>query len=283
MGRLSLSRSVVVLAALSLAASVAAAEPAAGLVQVSGSGTVKAVPDEVRISMTVTTIDDDLMRVRADSDKQARTVLELARKHAAASRFEVSRLDLTLDYNKQLRRQIYQVERDVAITLNDLTKLDALLSDLLQQPNCQIVGITFGTSRARNHQFEARRRAVTDAKEKAAYLAELNGLKLGKARTIHAIHEVEAPFVTSVFPVVGAADVPSHYRGGPLWADAEPAPRQVREHTPPARPSFRLVAFQARSGDAPKEANKAELRGKPFALGYIEISASVNIDFELVE
>lgn len=246
-----------------------AAEPAGSSVIVSGHGQVRVAPDQVVIELTVTTTDDDLLRVRENSDKNARTILTHARKHSVGENgFEVSRLELLLDYNEQLRRQIYEVERDVTLRLDDLTKLDALLSDLLGERNLQVVGINFVTSKARQHEFEARRRAVADAKEKAAHLAELNGLRLGNAREIHMLSESEHPFVTSVIPVMGSAE-PRGARN--IKRDSKRAAKDV-----PTDSRVRFAAFQPAKDEA-----KAD--GKPFALGMIEITADVEIDFELVE
>jgi uncharacterized protein YggE len=79
--------------ALLTLADVEAAEPASRLVHVSGQGLVRVVPDQVVIRITITTVDDDLTRVRADSDDQARAVLGLAKKHGVTQEgFQVSRL-----------------------------------------------------------------------------------------------------------------------------------------------------------------------------------------------
>ena len=229
------------------------------LVHVSGRGAVRVAPDQVVIALTVTTTDDDLIRVRENSDKDARTILTIAKKHGVADEgFDVSRLDLSLDYNEQLRRQTYQVERGVTLTLDDLTKLDAMLSDLLGERNLKVVGVNFVTSKIRQHELEALTRAMADAKEKAAHLAKLNGLKLGKARDIHVIDESQRPFVTSVLPVVGSL-----------------MPRTARPKVAAKTADVRFVVLQTD--------DDAQVDGKPFALGMIEITADVTIDFELAE
>ena len=246
----------------------AAADPVGSLVHVSGRGLVRVSPDQVVIDITAKTTDDDLIRVRQNSDKEAHTILTIAKKHGVDDNgFEVSRLELSLSYNDQLRRQIYQVERDITLRLADLAKLDALLSDLLRERNLSVSGINFGTSKARQHEFEARSRAVSDAKEKAAHLAELNGFKLGKAIDIHVIGENFRPFVTSVIPAVGAAEPPSrqHKRRG-----SDPVVTNLN------RTTAQFVAFQPA-----KDETNAD--GQPFALGQIEITAEVEIDFELVK
>ena len=263
-------RTFATVAAIVALSSVAiAADPPGSLVHVSGHGLVRVAPDQVVIELTVTTTDDDLIRVRETSDKDARTILTLSKKHGVnANGFEVSRLELSLHFNEQLRRRIYQVERDLTLTLDDLTKLDGLLSDLLRERNLKVVGINFVTSKAKQHEFEARSRAVADAKEKAAHLAELNGFKLGNAREIRIISESQQPFVTSVVPAVAAAQP-----RGPQKINGNS--RQIAKALP-RNSKLRFVAFQqAKDG--------AEADGKQFALGMIEITAHVNIDFELAK
>jgi len=259
---------------------VEAADPETGMVDVSGEGAVQVVPDQVVIGMTITAVDDDLVNVRSDSDTQARSVLSLAKKHGVSEDlFTVNRLELSLGYNDQLRRRIYQVERDVSVTLYDLSKLDGLLSDLLGVPNSKISGITFGTSKARQHRLQALRRAVADAQEKATLLASLNNLALGKARDISIDSIDQQPFVISVIPVVGAADDRPARRTTGRRSGAEP--RKSQNDRPKRTVRTQFVALQA-----PKKqpAKKAGAVGKkaPFALGLLEVTVSVSIDFELV-
>jgi uncharacterized protein YggE len=258
-------RTFVALSALfCIVSAVIAAEPGESLVHVTGHGLVRVAPDQVVIDLTVTTTDDDLIRVRASSDDDARKILTLAKKHGVADEgFDVERLQLKLDYSEQLRRQIYEVQRDITLTLGDLTKLDAMLSDLLAERSLKVVGINFGAGNMREHEFEALRRAVTDAKEKAAHLAQLNGLELGDAREIHVVREFQTPFATSVVPVVGAAKPRGLHRDAGVVEDV------------PKQTNVQFVAFQA-DDDAKKE-------GKQFALGMIEITAQVSIDFDLGE
>jgi uncharacterized protein YggE len=224
---------------------VEAADPETGMVDVSGEGAVQVVPDQVVIGMTITAVDDDLVNVRSDSDTQARSVLSLAKKHGVSEDlFTVNRLELSLGYNDQLRRRIYQVERDVSVTLYDLSKLDGLLSDLLGVPNSKISGITFGTSKARQHRLQALRRAVADAQEKATLLASLNNLALGKARDISIDSIDQQPFVISVIPVVGAADDRPARRTTGRRSGAEP--RKSQNDRPKRTVRTQFVALQRR-------------------------------------
>ena len=273
--------SVVLVVALPSFGHLQAAEPTTRLVHVTGQGFVRVVPDEVVIRMTITSVDDDLVRVRTHGDDQAHAVLSLAIKHGVKEdRFQVSRLELSLDYSEQLRRQIYQVERDIAIKLHQLANLDGLLSDLLRVPSSKITGITFGTTKAREHRLEALRWAVADAQEKAGLLARFNGLTLGKARDIRVVTESESPFVISVIPAVGSAD--DRTQGGVAGNSGRAEPRGLEEASSKGPLPAHFVASQA-SGNQPPQRVKAAEKTTPFGLGLIEVATSVSIDFDLAE
>ena len=127
----------------------AIATPADRLVSVSGSGLVSVPPDEVVVKIQFSTVDDDLVRVRADSDKQLKTILDLAQKQGAKpGDYDVSSLKLELSYNEQLKRQVYEVQRELSVKLGVLANLNPLLADLLKLSDIRIESITFGSSKA---------------------------------------------------------------------------------------------------------------------------------------
>ena len=265
---------------LLISAAATAAEPGTRVVHVSGQGLVQAPPDQVVIDMTVTTVDDDLLRVRESNDKDVRAILANAKKYGAKEDgFRVSRMELHLEYNEQLRRQIYNLERDVAVELGDLSKFDHLLLDLLHEPNLKVKDISFSTANARQLESDALKKAVADARDKAQFLAGLNGLKLGKARDIRVQAESQTPFVISVIPVVGSSK-----KKAPQRSDARhssPLPDPFGRAKAPLGGGFFCVASEGadQAGDTRGQA----ATGKPFALGLIDTTARVEIDFEMKE
>ncbi len=237
-------------------------------------------PDQVLIQLTVDTTDDDLIRVREQSDKDVSVIFQLAAKHGTdQTGCEVTRLHVTFDFNDQLRRRIYRVERDVTLRLTDLAKLDAMLSDLLGVGNLKIEGVKFVTSKSAQHESEARSQAVANAKEKAKHVAELNGLKLGKARNIQILTEHQRPFVSSVVPVVGSAGARSPRRQA--VSPASPSSSADPFSSDGSLP-FRPVAFRAADEEI-QEQRTGKPEQQPFALGTIELTASVSIVFEMAK
>lgn len=233
-------------------------------VHVSGEGQIKVAADLVTVTIGMETIDDELVRVRQTSDKQAQTILAHLKKQGAPDgNFQVTALRLTFGYSEQLKRQIYKVQRDVTLELGDIAKLDALLADLLKEPFVKIGGITFRTSKQRELEMAARAKAMADALTKARQLAELSGLRLGKAYNIQVISEREVPFAASAMPAPSAA---------------YPAPAALPRAIESRRRESTPVGF-APADDTTQVQAAAE--AKAFGIGEIVIAAEVRVDFEL--
>jgi hypothetical protein len=94
----------------------------------------------------------------------------------------------------------------------------------------------------------------------------LHGLKLGKAVNINVVDQTFRPFVTSVIPVVGAADAAQRLE----LARAE---RLAPAKNGADRKAARFVALQ----------QPAAAGNQPFGLGTLEFTAQVMIDYQLAE
>jgi hypothetical protein len=125
---------------------------------------------------------------------------------------------------------------------------------------------------------------MAEAHAKAAQAAELADLKLGKPIAIHLAGESQAPFVTSVSPVVGRNDdpfgqLPSNRRklrspealDGPAVAAAHLDARV-------------LVAAidDAKGGEADGKDKEGDVDAS-FGLGKIQFTAHVSVEYELLE
>ena len=246
-------------------------------VTVSGAGLVVTPPDEVVLTIEVTREGNELLETRQESDDEIRAILELGQQHGVdAKDFRVTELKISYGYDEERRRFFYRVDRSANMTLKDIARFDALLAAALKRGGFNITGIAFGTSTWQHLMSEARRRAVAEARAKATELAELNGLKLGLARTIDEDQFSQRPFVTSVVPVVGVR-LPQRNRtdpfGGPMFSS---------ESLPASQPTARFVSF-SRPGSAEEGGERAN--GSDFAagLGVIETTANLTIEFELIE
>ncbi len=73
----------------------------------------------------------------------------------------------------------YYANRDIAITLQDPSRFDALLTALMQSGVNEAYGIEFKNTELRKYRDQARAQALTAAKEKASAMASQLGRKLG--------------------------------------------------------------------------------------------------------
>ena len=182
--------------ALLLAASLPAlADDAAlpRLITVTGEAEVRVVPDEVVFDLTVQTMDKNLRQAKAQTDERLKRLVELTR------RYEVAPKDVQTDYvrvepryrgNDETRLFVgYAVRKDLLFTLRDVSKAEALLSEVIESGITRVNGVSFRTSQLRKHRDEARVLAIRAAREKAVALAGELGQKVGKAYSI----EEEAP------------------------------------------------------------------------------------------
>ena len=257
---------------------VLAEDQSARTVTVSGAGLVVTPPDEVVLTIEVTTEGNELLETRQESDNEIQAILELGQQHGVEPKdFRVTELKISYGFDEERRRFFYRVDRSASMTLKDIAKFDALLAAALKRGGFNITGIAFGTSTWKHLMSEARRQAVAEARAKAAELAELNGLKLGLVRTIDEDQFSQRPFVTSVLPVVGARRPPQRYNGDPFGG-----PMFSSESLPASQPAAGFVSF-TRPGAAEEGGERAN--GSEFAagLGVIETTANLTIEFELIE
>jgi len=252
--------------------SAAAAEPPTRTITVSALAEFEVPPTEVVLSLAVVTENEDLLIAKHINDGYTRDMLKLGAKYnVPPERFELDTLSIQPKYEGKTyfgRGELvgYVVTRGIDVTLRDFDQLEPVLSDALSAGANRVSGILWRTMDHRKHQFEARRRAVEHAKEKAGHLAELNGLKLGRATKIEEDVEGRWDRRTGGFGGVGG-----------ISGAAPPSP----DGSAPVDHRFRLVSAQPKLRPAPRE-EPVEHASGTIAPGTITVSAEVMITFELL-
>jgi uncharacterized protein YggE len=238
------------------------------------------VPDEVVIYLTVASQKKRILDAKSACDRVTKAVLALAKVHnIAPENFKITNLDLSPRYNRQKELIGYCFQRSLRIRLRDFSKIDPLLSDLVEAGVDHVGGMTFRTSDQTRLQVEARRLAVEYAKVKASHLAELNGLRLGDAISIE--EDVERGWnVGGMASMIG--QVPDA-KSNPV-ATAMPASPDVLG-TRRGFPGIAAVSFQQKRDSSDKDARtnaRADNRNGLLAPGQIKLNATVTIVFELL-
>ena len=161
------------------------------LITVTGQAEVLVVPDEAVFSMSETTTDKDLQNARRRNDEVVKKILALARKYGVPPNLvQTDRISLEEDYSDESvtkRPRVflgYIVRKRIAIILRDVSKAEALLSDIFTTGITGIEAVEFRTTELRKHKDQARAMAMRAAKEKATALAMEIGQSIGKAYSI---------------------------------------------------------------------------------------------------
>lgn len=161
------------------------------LITVTGEAEVRVVPDEVLLTVTVSSFDPGLEGAVGENERRVERVL------AAAKRLDLEPKYLQTDYFEidprykswEERHEVlgYRASRSITIKLRDLARFDALLRAVIVAGVTEVEGVDFRTTELRKHRDEARRLAVTAAREKAEAMAGTLGGKLGR------LHSIEEP------------------------------------------------------------------------------------------
>ncbi|MFD0975770.1 SIMPL domain-containing protein [Salinimicrobium gaetbulicola] len=163
----------------------AAQETPISLVNVTGKGTVKVVPDEVLINARIEHTGKSPKEVKAQNDKVVNEIIKYLKSQDIPSKnFQTEYIRLSKDYNYNSKETFYSANQAISIKLEDLSKYEKIMSGLLESGLNRIDGIMFQSSQKEELESQARKNAVLDAQKKAKELANALGQDIGKAQSI---------------------------------------------------------------------------------------------------
>jgi len=247
------------------------AEPTVRTVNVSGRGTVLVAPDLAELSLGVVTQAPQLADAKRDNDKKTAAVLAAAKKLGIQTEDIQLNVHISPEYEERKGSEIarlagYRINRYIEVRLHDFAKIEPLLSEAIAGGANVVHGLEYSYTKHRERQAEVRRMAVEAAREKATQLAELNGLKLGKAIRIDEDlvtdrHFQNAPAAT---PAAPPSSLPLNDLRSPLYLVSR---RPNPDDTPAPK-----------GGNQPVDTKEVDI---PFAPGKLAVQIVVNITFEL--
>ena len=163
-------------------------KPEPPLITVTGEAEVNVVPDQVSFDVTVQTFNRDLRQAKASTDERVKALIALTRRYGiAAEDVQTDYIKLEPHYrgNDEARTFLgFSVRKDLVFTLKDVSKAEALLSDILEGGVTRLNSVRFQTSQLRKYRDQARASAITAAREKALALTAAIGQTIGKAYSI---------------------------------------------------------------------------------------------------
>jgi uncharacterized protein len=163
-------------------------KPEPPLITVTGEAEVNVIPDEVVFDVTVQTFNRDLRQAKTLTDEKVKALIALTRKYGVAAedvQTDYIKLDPRYRGNDEARTLLgYSVRKDLLFTLRDVSKAEALLSDILEGGVTRLNSVRFQTSQLRKYRDQARASAIAAAREKALALTATIGQTIGKAYSI---------------------------------------------------------------------------------------------------
>ncbi len=164
------------------------------LITVSGEAQLNVVPDEIVVSIGTQACGETASEAKAANDEIATRVIGLSKELGIdPQKVQTDALEIDLVkpefrdwracYDSNETRN-YGARQMIKFTLNDVKKLEPLLTRALEEGAVKILGVDFQTTELRRYRDEARAKALRAAKEKARDMAAELGQKIGRPYTI---------------------------------------------------------------------------------------------------
>ncbi len=199
-------------------------------VSVTGEGVLKVEPDMAVVRFGIVTVAEDPEDARRENAAQARKAMDAARAHVEDERhlrLEGLYLAPARRYNPDTRRNEevgYEASRQVMVEVHDLEKLPALIAAVVREGANRLNGISYDLSQKQAARNTALRRALENAREKAALMADALDVSLGTVLQIQEMGiQVPRPILQMRETGVAKADaapVPEAYAAGEMAVQA---------------------------------------------------------------
>ena len=177
---------VLILAALfAISTQAQESKPQVPQISVSGEGKIKVIPDQALITVGFQNSGAVAKEVKALNDEVVDRVIKFLKKMGIpATDFKTNNVSLNKGYDYEKKKNNFQANQSLSVTLKDLSKYDDVMMGLNDAGVNTINGVEFKSSKMEEYEREARKKAILDAKQKAADYVSVLGQKVGKALLI---------------------------------------------------------------------------------------------------
>jgi uncharacterized protein YggE len=179
------------LLAAAVSAPALAAPAEQGKITVTGHAEATVAPDVAFVTAGIVTTGTDVEAARGDNDRIMRRIIDaLAARGIAKSKIATSQFNLQPIYSNENRDggpvaiSGYRLQNSVTVTVEDLTKIGAVIDAAFQAGANQFHGLRFAVKDDGRLHDELLRKAVADGRHKAAVMAEALGVTLGQPLSV---------------------------------------------------------------------------------------------------
>jgi uncharacterized protein YggE len=194
-----------------------ASEPSVRTIRVSGEGKATAPPDMATIHTGVVTQAKSAQDAVAENNVAMKRILSALAEHKIAAKdIQTSSFGVRPEYKRGPRGQQqteiigYRVTNQVRVMVRDLPDLGQVLDALVAAGSNQVSGVSFGIDDPTGVLNQARNRAISDARSRAALYAHAANVRVGKVISIseQALAAPRSQFVGRAFAADSAGAVP---------------------------------------------------------------------------
>jgi uncharacterized protein YggE len=162
-------------------------------ITVVGIGEVSLVPDIANVNLGAEATADTVKDAKAEVDKQIEAILTTLKGLGIADKdIQTSSYSIYLERDPmpvvseggESTSSHYRVSNTLQVTIRDIDTVGEVLDAVVEAGANQVYGVYFTVADDEAWQSKARAAAVANAKERAAELAQLNGVALGDVLTI---------------------------------------------------------------------------------------------------
>jgi uncharacterized protein len=157
---------------------------------VNGSHQVSAVPDILRMSLTITEISREVAEARSSVENRSSRLIETLKSLGIKKKDITSaRLQITPHYNWSNKAQIYtgtEVSRVIEIILRDLSRYNDMVKSIIDAKVARINNTALESTNEKKLRARALQGAATDAREKANLLVQSFPEQVGSVYSISA-------------------------------------------------------------------------------------------------
>ena len=154
----------------------------------SGDAILRVKPDQVVISLGAESRGKDLLSTKEKNHKIINQVIAYCKKQGIKENYiQTDYIKIHPSYQTDEEDQVhfYTVHQSLSIVLDDVTKYEEILTNVLKFGINRVENIEFRTTKLRESRDKVRKMAITAAKQKAEFLSGEVGLKLGKIVNIN--------------------------------------------------------------------------------------------------
>ena len=164
------------------------------LVTVMGEGKLKIVPDQVSIQIAIETKGIEIKSVKEQNDNKTAAVLKSIKKWGLApADVQTQRVSVNPAYDYESKKTFIHANQSITLLLRDLSKYDALVTDLVSAGITTISSVEFQSSQQAKLQSSVRKLAMQNAVAKAQDYLSVVGQKVGKVQSISDTNVSSAP------------------------------------------------------------------------------------------